>query len=53
MIWKMVSEEDTFSHVAIISKEKLDVIANTLISKSQLELNNTFIYQAFYFIKKV
>ena len=53
MMWKVISEADTFEHAALISKERLDVIANLIDSQSQIMTNNTFFMKTFNTIRKV
>ena len=53
MMWKIVSEADTFEHAALISKDRLDVIANLIDSQSQIMTNNTFFIKTFNTIRKV
>jgi len=52
-MWKVISEADTFEHAALISKERLDVIANLIDSQSQIMTNNTFFMKTFNTIRKV
>ncbi len=53
MMWKMVSEKDTFDHIAVLNKDRLDIIENLIEAQAQLMTNNEFFLKAFNALRKV
>ena len=53
MIWKMISEADTFEHAANLNKDRLDTINSLIDSQAQIMTNSTFIMASFNSIRKV
>ena len=53
MMWKMISEADTFEHAANLNKDRLDTINSLIDSQAQIMTNSTFIMASFNSIRKV